>query len=179
MYFPGRMLCSFGLFSNWLVCLCLLARSTLQVSFYTPREVHSQSNRRKTQTCMEERRLLHLSFSLIYRFTARQWNSLPNIQLIPFQKWKPTCFKINKLFEDYAILAYSFHLAPHGGIHMQFERGKSPETPNAPYRAARIKDERWRSAGPGFEPGRAGPWLSRGLISRCSSRSRSSSACTS
>jgi hypothetical protein len=37
---------------------------------------------------------------------------------------------------------------------MQFERGKPPETPNAPYRAARIKDERWRSAGPGFEPGR-------------------------
>jgi hypothetical protein len=39
---------------------------------------------------------------------------------------------------------------------MQFERGKPPETPNAPYRAACIKDERWRSAGPGFEPGRAG-----------------------
>jgi hypothetical protein len=37
---------------------------------------------------------------------------------------------------------------------MQFERGKPPETPNALYRAARIKDERWRSAGPGFEPGR-------------------------
>jgi hypothetical protein len=37
---------------------------------------------------------------------------------------------------------------------MQFERGKPPESPNAPYRAARIKDERWRSAGPGFEPGR-------------------------
>jgi hypothetical protein len=37
---------------------------------------------------------------------------------------------------------------------MQFERGKPPETPNAPYRAARIRDERWRSAGPGFEPGR-------------------------
>jgi hypothetical protein len=43
---------------------------------------------------------------------------------------------------------------------MQFERGKPPETPNAPDRAARIKDERWRSAGPGFEPGRAGPRLS-------------------
>jgi hypothetical protein len=43
---------------------------------------------------------------------------------------------------------------------MQFERGKPPETPNAPYRAARIKDERWGSAGPGFEPGRAGPRLS-------------------
>jgi hypothetical protein len=43
---------------------------------------------------------------------------------------------------------------------MQFERGKRPETPNAPYRAARKKDERWRSAGPGFEPGRAGPRLS-------------------
>jgi hypothetical protein len=43
---------------------------------------------------------------------------------------------------------------------MQFERGKPPETPNAPYRAARIKGERWRSAGPGFEPGRAGPRLS-------------------
>jgi hypothetical protein len=43
---------------------------------------------------------------------------------------------------------------------MQFERGKPPENPNAPYRAARIKDERWRSAGPGFEPGRAGPRLS-------------------
>jgi hypothetical protein len=43
---------------------------------------------------------------------------------------------------------------------MQFERGKPPETPNAPYRVTRIKDERWRSAGPGFEPGRAGPRLS-------------------
>jgi hypothetical protein len=43
---------------------------------------------------------------------------------------------------------------------MQFERGKPPETPNAPYQAARIKDERRRSAGPGFEPGRAGPRLS-------------------
>jgi hypothetical protein len=43
---------------------------------------------------------------------------------------------------------------------MQSERGKPPETPNAPYRAARIKDERWRSAGPGFEPGRAGLRLS-------------------
>jgi hypothetical protein len=43
---------------------------------------------------------------------------------------------------------------------MQFERGKPPETPNAPYRAARVKNERWRSAGPGFGPGRAGPRLS-------------------
>jgi hypothetical protein len=43
---------------------------------------------------------------------------------------------------------------------MQFERGKPPETPIAPYRAARIKDERWLSAGSGFEPGRAGPRLS-------------------
>jgi hypothetical protein len=37
---------------------------------------------------------------------------------------------------------------------------KTPETPNAPYRAARIRDETWRSAGPAFEPGRAGPRLS-------------------
>jgi hypothetical protein len=43
---------------------------------------------------------------------------------------------------------------------MQFERGKPPENPNAPYRAARVNDERLRSAGPGFEPGRAGPRLS-------------------
>jgi hypothetical protein len=43
---------------------------------------------------------------------------------------------------------------------MQFERGKPPEAPNASYRAARIKDERWLSAGPGFETGRAGPRLS-------------------
>jgi hypothetical protein len=47
---------------------------------------------------------------------------------------------------------------------MQFERGIPPGTPNAPYRAARIKDERWRGGGggwgPGFEPGRAGPRLS-------------------
>jgi hypothetical protein len=42
---------------------------------------------------------------------------------------------------------------------MQFERGKPPETPNAPYRAARIKDQRWRSAGPRVESGRAGPRL--------------------
>jgi hypothetical protein len=48
---------------------------------------------------------------------------------------------------------------------MQLERGKPPETLNAPYRAARIKDERWRSAGPGFEPGRAGPRLPKMLIS--------------
>jgi hypothetical protein len=40
---------------------------------------------------------------------------------------------------------------------MQFERGKPPETPNTPYQAARVKDERWRSAGTGFESGRAGP----------------------
>jgi hypothetical protein len=39
-------------------------------------------------------------------------------------------------------------------MYMQLEKGKPPETPNAPYRAARIKEERWRSAGPGFEPGR-------------------------
>jgi hypothetical protein len=43
---------------------------------------------------------------------------------------------------------------------MQFERGKPPETPNAPYRAARIKDDRRRLAGAGFEPGRVGPRLS-------------------
>jgi hypothetical protein len=43
---------------------------------------------------------------------------------------------------------------------MQFEGGKPPETPSAPYQAARIKDERWRSAGPRYEPGRAGPRLS-------------------
>jgi hypothetical protein len=42
---------------------------------------------------------------------------------------------------------------------MQFKRGKPPETPNAPFRAALIKDERWLSAGPGFEPVRAGPRL--------------------
>jgi hypothetical protein len=42
---------------------------------------------------------------------------------------------------------------------MRFDRGKPAETPNAPYRAARMKDERWRSVEPGFEPGRAGPWL--------------------
>jgi hypothetical protein len=38
---------------------------------------------------------------------------------------------------------------------MQFERGKPPETPNAPYRAARIEDERWRSVGPGLDIGKA------------------------
>jgi hypothetical protein len=43
---------------------------------------------------------------------------------------------------------------------MQFERGKPPDTPNAPYRAARTKDERWLSAGIGFEPVRIGPRLS-------------------
>jgi hypothetical protein len=52
-----------------------------------------------------------------------------------------------------------FGLAPSGGIHMQFERGKAPETPNAPYRAARVMNERWRSAGPGFELGWAGSRL--------------------
>jgi hypothetical protein len=49
---------------------------------------------------------------------------------------------------------------PGGRVHMQFERRKPPETPNAPYRAAHTKDETWRLAGPGFEPGRAGPRLS-------------------
>jgi hypothetical protein len=68
--------------------------------------------------------------------------------------------KINKSFGDYAILALSFGLAPSGRIYMQFEKKKPPGIPNAPFRAARIKDERWRSAGPGFEPGRAGPRLS-------------------
>jgi hypothetical protein len=48
---------------------------------------------------------------------------------------------------------------------MQFEREKTPETPNAPHGAARIKDERWRSAGPGFGPGRAGPRLSNYVVS--------------
>jgi hypothetical protein len=67
---------------------------------------------------------------------------------------------MNKLFGDYGILALSFGLASSGGVYMQFGRGKPPETPNAPYRAALIKDERWRSARPGFEPGRAGPRLS-------------------
>jgi hypothetical protein len=43
---------------------------------------------------------------------------------------------------------------------MQFERVKPPETPNAPYREAHIREERWRLAGPGSEHGRAGPWLS-------------------
>jgi hypothetical protein len=54
-----------------------------------------------------------------------------------------------KLFGDYAILAQSFGLAPHGETHMQFERGKPPETPNAPYLAAHVKDERWCWVGPG------------------------------
>jgi hypothetical protein len=66
----------------------------------------------------------------------------------------------DKLFGDNALLALSFGLAPSGGIYMQFERGKPPETPNAPYRTARIKYERCRSAGPGFAPGRVGSWLS-------------------
>jgi hypothetical protein len=72
------------------------------------------------------------------------------------------CPKRNKLFGDYAILALSFGLAPSGRIymHMHSERGKPPVTPSAPYQAARIKDKRRRSAGPGFEPGRASPWLS-------------------
>jgi hypothetical protein len=43
---------------------------------------------------------------------------------------------------------------------LAIRKGETTRTPNAPYRAARIKDERWRSAGPGFEPGRAGPRLS-------------------
>jgi hypothetical protein len=50
--------------------------------------------------------------------------------------------KENELFVDYAILALSFGLAPKGAIYLQFERGKPPQTPNAPYRVARIKDER-------------------------------------
>jgi hypothetical protein len=52
----------------------------------------------------------------------------------------------NKIFGDYAILALSFGLALSGENYMQFERGKPPETPNSPYRAVRIKVERWRSA---------------------------------
>jgi hypothetical protein len=57
-----------------------------------------------------------------------------------------TLLKTNKSFGDYTILALSFGLTPSGGIYMQFERGKPPETPNAPYRAACMKDKRWRSA---------------------------------
>jgi hypothetical protein len=68
--------------------------------------------------------------------------------------------KKTKAFGDYAILALSFSLAPSGGIYMEFERGKPSETPNTPYREVLIKDERRRSAGPGFEPGRAGLRLS-------------------
>jgi hypothetical protein len=72
----------------------------------------------------------------------------------------PWVNKTYKLFSVHAILALSFGRAPSGGIYMQFERGKPPEIPNAPYRAARVKDERWRSAVSGFEPGQAGPRLS-------------------
>jgi hypothetical protein len=49
---------------------------------------------------------------------------------------------LNKLFGDYTILALSFGLAPSGGLDMQFERGKPPESSIAPYRAARVQDER-------------------------------------
>jgi hypothetical protein len=68
------------------------------------------------------------------------------------------------------MLALSLGLAPSGGIHMQFERGKPQETPNAPYRAARIKGDRWRSAGLGFEPGRAGPRMSCCVVRHCPSQ---------
>jgi hypothetical protein len=39
-------------------------------------------------------------------------------------------------------------------------KGGNHQKPQTHPTAARIKDERWRSAGPGFEPGRAGPRLS-------------------
>jgi hypothetical protein len=49
---------------------------------------------------------------------------------------------------------------------MQFETGKPPETPNEPYRAAHISDERWCSAGPGFI--RCGWSAATGRHQRCS-----------
>jgi hypothetical protein len=43
------------------------------------------------------------------------------------------------LFGDYAILALSFGLAPRGGIHMQFVKGKPPETQYASWLRLYIK----------------------------------------
>jgi hypothetical protein len=44
-----------------------------------------------------------------------------------------------ELLGDYAILAWSFGLAPSGGIHMQFLKRKPPETQYATCPGARAK----------------------------------------
>jgi hypothetical protein len=63
-------------------------------------------------------------------------------------------------FSDYAILALSFGLAPHGGIHMQFVKGKPPETQCATCPGARAKRREVALGRPGFEAGRIRAWLS-------------------
>jgi hypothetical protein len=68
--------------------------------------------------------------------------------------------KTNKLFSDYAILAVSFGLAPSGGIHMQFVKGKPPETQYATCPGARAKRREVALGRPGFEPGRIRACLS-------------------
>jgi hypothetical protein len=104
--------------------------------------------------------IINTTYKYKYQPTCRYINMTDSAQTLSFIASYVLLKQINILFGDYAILAERFGIAPHGGIHMQFERGKPSETPNAPYRAACIKDERWRSAGPGFEPVRAGPRLS-------------------
>jgi hypothetical protein len=66
---------------------------------------------------------------------------------------------MNKSFGDYAILALSFGLAPHGEIHMQFVQRKPPETQYATRPGARAKSREVALGRPGFEPGRIHAWL--------------------
>jgi hypothetical protein len=47
--------------------------------------------------------------------------------------------QVKHIIRGYAILAKSFGLAPHGGMHMPFVKGKPPETQYATRPGARAK----------------------------------------
>jgi hypothetical protein len=65
-----------------------------------------------------------------------------------------------KSFGDYAILTLIFGLAPSGGIHMQFIKGKPPETQYATCPGARAKRQEVALGRRGCEPGHIGALLS-------------------
>jgi hypothetical protein len=73
--------------------------------------------------------------------------------------------------------ALNFGLAPSGGIHMQFVKGKPPETQNATCPGARAKRREVALGRPGFEPGSLGAWLSsRPFIQQEMSHSQSNAS---
>jgi hypothetical protein len=53
-------------------------------------------------------------------------------------------------FGDYAVLAFTYCLAPSGRLYVQLNWVIPPQASNAPYRASHIKHDKWRTMGPGF-----------------------------